>query len=113
MDDQRLGAAFRAARVRRQLRQSDFADHARVSLTSVRRLERGALGGLSLRLIRQMANALGIRLSFKAWMPGGDLDRMLNARHAALHESVARSFANLPGWRLMPEVSFSHYGERG
>ncbi len=44
---------------------------------------------------------------------GGDLDRLLNARHAALHESVARSFLMLPGWELVPEVSFAIRGERG
>jgi hypothetical protein len=45
---------------------------------------------------------------------GGDLDRLLNARHSELHELVARHFAaNLPAWILAPEVSFSIYGERG
>jgi hypothetical protein len=44
----------------------------------------------------------------------GDLDRLLNAGHSALHESVARYFAgDHPAWTLAPEVSFSIYGERG
>jgi hypothetical protein len=44
----------------------------------------------------------------------GDLDRLLNSRHSALHESVARMFrTRLPAWILSPEVSFAVYGERG
>lgn len=38
---------------------------------------------------------------------------MLNAGHAAMHEQVAALFESLPGWVLVPEVSFSIYGERG
>ena len=39
---------------------------------------------------------------------------MLNARHSALHELVARAFrSGLPDWVLAPEVSFSIWGERG
>ena len=38
---------------------------------------------------------------------------MLNRRHAALHDALARRFVRLPEWRLLPEVSFSVYGERG
>ena len=44
---------------------------------------------------------------------GGDLDRLVNARHAAMHESLARRFSRLTEWTLAPEVSFSVYGERG
>jgi hypothetical protein len=44
---------------------------------------------------------------------GGELDRLLNAGHSRLHESVARYFAALDGWVIEPEVSFSIYGERG
>ena len=44
----------------------------------------------------------------------GDLDRLLNRGHSALHESVARMFRDeLPAWVLAPEVSFAIYGERG
>ena len=42
------------------------------------------------------------------------MDRLLNHRHAAFHEIVARWFGKeLPSWVLAPEVSFSIYGERG
>ena len=44
---------------------------------------------------------------------GGELDRLLNARHSALHEDVATMFDRTPGWLMAPEVSFNVYGERG
>jgi Holliday junction resolvase-like predicted endonuclease len=44
---------------------------------------------------------------------GGELERMVNRRHAALHEALARQFSRLAGWQLLAEVSFSIYGERG
>ena len=45
---------------------------------------------------------------------GGDLPRLLGARHARLHEGIAgRFFGDLPSWVVEPEVSFSIYGERG
>ncbi len=44
---------------------------------------------------------------------GGELDRLLGARHSALHEAVAARFAELAGWTIAPEVTFSEYGERG
>ena len=38
---------------------------------------------------------------------------MVAAGHAALHDEVARALLTLPGWRFLPEVSFSIWGERG
>lgn len=111
--DRKLGAGFLAARVNRRMRQRDLAREARVSPSVDRRIEHGDVDGLSVGELRRVADVLEIRLSLNAWMPGGELDRMLNARHSALHESVARAFVDLPEWQHMPEVSFSVYGERG
>jgi hypothetical protein len=63
--------------------------------------------------LRAIAAALGLRLDVRLSWPGGDLDRVVNATHAALHESVARALGTLEGWTWLPEVSFSVYGERG
>jgi hypothetical protein len=38
---------------------------------------------------------------------------MMNARHSAMHEVMAQTFAGLIGWEAEPEVSYSIYGERG
>ncbi len=76
-------------------------------------LELGRVGSLRVDTVLRVFVALGGRVDFVAQFQGGDLDRLINARHSALHESVARAFAALPGWALAPEVSFSVYGERG
>jgi hypothetical protein len=66
-----------------------------------------------------MAKVHAVALALDAWVDyairwrGGELDRVLNARHAALHQAVASWLSAIEGWDLAPEVSFSIYGERG
>jgi transcriptional regulator with XRE-family HTH domain len=110
MDDARVGAAFRAVRLRRRWRQQDVANAAGVSRATVSRLERG---WLSLDGPRAIARVLDIRLEATVRWRGGELDRLLNARHSALHESLAMWFRARRDWVFAPEVSFSIYGERG
>jgi transcriptional regulator with XRE-family HTH domain len=113
MDDARVGAAFRAVRLRRRWRQQDVADRAGVSRALISLMERGHLDAVPLRTLRRVAAVLDIRLGILARWRAGELDRLVNARHSALHESVARFFAGLGGWQAVPEVSFSIWGERG
>lgn len=113
MDSQRLGRALRAVRIRRGMRQSDVAGGSRASRWVVSRIERGHLDGVPLRVLREVAQALDARIEVSLRWRGGDLDRLVNARHSALHESVARWFESRPGWFIAPEVSFAIYGERG
>lgn len=113
MDDQRLGAVIRLVRTRRGWRQIDLARAAGVSRAMVSRIERGHLGSVSMDKIRAVAAALDIRVDLRPLWRAGDLDRMLNARHSALHELVAKRFAEVGGWLTEPEASFSIYGERG
>lgn len=113
MDDVRIGAAFRAVRLRHRWRQSDVAARAGVSQSLVSLLERGHLDRLSLATLRKVGQALDVRIVLYARWRGGELDRMLSLRHSMLAESVASSFAGLPAWMIAPEVSFSIYGERG
>jgi transcriptional regulator with XRE-family HTH domain len=113
VDDSRLGATFRSIRVHRRLRQEDVARSAGVSQATLSRVERGHLASLPLADIRAIATALEIRLDLIPSWRGGDLDRLINARHGALHEALARRFASLAGWESAAEVSFSIFGERG
>jgi transcriptional regulator with XRE-family HTH domain len=113
MDDMRVGAALRAIRLRRRWRQDDVATRARVSRSLVSLVERGHLGATTLETLRRISAALDVRLDVIPRWRGGELDRLLNARHSELHESVASFFRGLDGWLLAPEVSFSIYGERG
>ena len=96
------------------MRQDDVAQRAGVHRATVSRLERGHVGTLSVNVVRSVANALDIRVDLVPHWRGGELDRLLNARHSALHEAVSGWFAaRHPTWILAPEVSFSIYGERG
>lgn len=113
MEDLRLGLALRAARVQRRLRQYDLADRAGVSASLVSRLEHGCVYRVSLRALRRVEAKLGVSLEIVPRSAGGELDRIVNARHAALGQLVAAWIARQPGWIVAAEVSFAIYGERG
>lgn len=113
MYDQRLGAAFRAVRIRRGWRQIDVATRANVSSSMISLIERGHVGFVTLDRLRRVATVLEIRLDVVARWRGGELERLLNSRHAALTEDVARWVTGLTGWTVTPEVSFAYYAERG
>jgi hypothetical protein len=69
---------------------------------------------MSIESIRTVTAALDIRVDLVPRWRGGDLDRLLNARHSALHELVARWFRDrFPAWTLVPEASFAIYSDRG
>lgn len=113
MDDTHLGATLRGLRVHQGQRQEDVAASAGVSQATVSRIERGHLATVPLGAIRAVAGALEARLDLIPSWRGGDLDRLVNARHGALHDVLAQRFAGLPGWESAAEVSFSIFGERG
>jgi transcriptional regulator with XRE-family HTH domain len=114
VDDQRLGSTIRAIRIRRRWRQSDLAKAADVSPSLVSRLERGRIGNVPIDTLRRVLAALDVRLDLVPRWRGGELDRLLNARHSALHEDVSTWLArHYPEWIVAPEVSFSIQGERG
>ena len=92
MTDHRVGAAFRAVRRKLGWRQIDVADRARLSRATISRIERNHVETLSLESLRKVGRVLEIRVDLVARWRGGDLDRMLNAGHAAMHEQVAALF---------------------
>ena len=113
MNELRLGLSLREARIRRQLRQCELAALAGVSATVVSRLEHGDVDRMPLRALRAVAGKLGVRLEVVPRSVGGDLERLVGARHAALGERVAAWIGRQPGWIVAAEVSFAIYGERG
>lgn len=114
MDDQRFGSVLRAVRIKRRWRQRDLAARAGVSASTILRLERGHPGSVALDTIRAIGAALEVRVELVGRWRAGELDRLVNAKHSALHDEVARTFRDrLPDWVIAPEVSFSIFGERG
>jgi transcriptional regulator with XRE-family HTH domain len=113
MDDHRIGAVLRAIRQRRAWRQADVGARARVSASTIARVERGALDAVRIGTLRRVTDALGARLEIVVRWQGADVGRLLDARHAAMHEAIAGLLASFDGWVFEPEVSFSIYGERG
>ena len=113
MDDARVGRVVRGVRIRKGLRQDDVAADAGVSQDAVSRLERGELGGMTVARIRAIGAAVGVLIDLQPRWHGGEVDRLLGARHSALHEAVAARLATLADWTLAPEVTFAEYAERG
>lgn len=112
MDDQRIGIAFRTLRRRRCWRQWDLAARAGVSQATISAIEAGRIDATSLRTLRSVAAALDAGLGLSLDWRGGDLDRLLDRRHAALVEAVVGHLRRL-GWSTDVEASFSSYGNRG
>jgi transcriptional regulator with XRE-family HTH domain len=110
MDDLQLGSIVRVVRRRRRLRQSDLALLAGVGRQTVSDLERGQID--SLQLVRKIAGALEMRVELTPQWRGGDFDRLIDARHAALVE-IAITALRKAGWDDTAEFTFNRYGDRG
>ena len=113
VSDVRIGITFRAVRRRLGLRQADVARRARVSPSLVSRIERGQIGSMPLARARRVSEVLEIRLDVVASWRGGELERVVNARHASMADVALALFEAATGWETVSEVSFSIYGERG
>jgi transcriptional regulator with XRE-family HTH domain len=112
MNDYRLGRTAWVLRQRLELRQQDVSGRAGVSHDTVSRLERGDVGGMTLATIRRIFAVLDAEVVLYVRWRGGDIDRLLDRRHAAMGEALVERLGGL-GWKAMPEVSFSEFGERG
>ena len=62
--------------------------------------------------VERMFRAVDARVSIAVLWRGGELDRMLDEAHAATVGAVAARL-QASGWEVIPEVTFSVYGERG
>jgi transcriptional regulator with XRE-family HTH domain len=113
MEDIRLGSVIRALRLRRGWTQVKLAAAARVSPAAISRLERGRLDVTTLAVLRRVFGAMDARIDLVPRWHGGDLDRLVDARHAGMVEHLVRRLSGLPEWIVQPEVTFSFYGERG
>ena len=112
MHDLQIGRAARALRHRLGLRQADVADRVGVGHDVVSRLESGRIEGLTVRTLRKLFAAFDAEMLLIVRWRGGELERIVDRRHADLGERVVTRLERL-GWTVVPEVSFSHFGERG
>lgn len=112
MDDVTFGLSLLRVRLRRDERQADVAARAGVGTSTYSEIERGLLDGVTLRTLRRVCGALEVRLDLLPRWRGGDLDRLLHGRHAAMGSILAARLRG-EGWEIAPEVSFNVYGERG
>jgi transcriptional regulator with XRE-family HTH domain len=111
MDELEIGRAVRRLRHRLGWRQSDVAERAGVSASTVSLIERGARN-VTLGTLRRVGRPLELRIDIVLRWRGGELFHLLAAGHARMAEEVARRL-EAAGWEVRPEVSFSHFGERG
>jgi transcriptional regulator with XRE-family HTH domain len=111
-NDQRLAKLSRALRRRERISQRALATRAAIPREDVIRLEAGRAGEVRTERIRKLFDALGARIKITVWWLGAAADRLLDERHAWLVER-AITVLRARGWLVLPEVTFSEYGERG
>jgi transcriptional regulator with XRE-family HTH domain len=104
VNDLQIGRAARALRHRLGLRQVDAAERVGIGHDVVSRVERGRIEGSTIRTLRRLFGAFDADLVILVRWRGGELDRLLDRRHATLGEAVVARLERL-GWTVMPEVS--------
>ena len=112
MDPVRFGLALRALRRRRGWTQAQLGERCGLSQSTVSRIESGEGDRLTLLVLGRAATALGARIRLSVQSHGEDIDRLLDAHHARLVDWAVVLLRGL-GWIVLPEVTFSIYGERG
>ena len=112
MDDRRVGLVVRALRRRRGWRQVDLAEEAEISQSEISRIERGHIDTLSLRAIRSVPAAVDARGEMDVRWRGGELDRLIDERHARLG-TLSGVEVRRYGWAVLAEITFRRLGERG
>ena len=112
MDDRTVGLVLRALRRRRGWRQLDLAATVGCSQSLVSSVERGHIDAVQLRTLRSLFGAVAARVLLAPSWRGAELDRIVDAEHAAIVEATCRRL-ELAGWQALPEVTYSVYGERG
>ena len=112
MDDVRVGRILRALRRRRGWTQKELGRRAKVSQQAVSLIERGHGERLSVETMRRVFAALDARWEPTVSWRGGDLDRLLDEKHARMVGEISRRLARV-GWDVAIEVTYSDFGDRG
>ncbi len=112
MNTSRIGRGLRAIRIRTNLTQRAVAVRANVPRAAVASIERGDLARVRIEQLVAVSTALRADIDIVLRWEGAELDRLLNAGHSAMHEVVV-GILTTAGWQVVPERSFSFWGERG
>jgi transcriptional regulator with XRE-family HTH domain len=112
MDSVRFGLSIRALRRRRGWTQEQLAEKCGLAQTAISRIERGFADRFTVQALARVVAALGARISIRVLHQGEDLDRLLDADHAAIVDRITK-YLQARGWEVVPEATFSIYGERG
>jgi len=112
VDDIGIGRLFRSLRLRLGWRQRDVAERAGVARSVYSDAERGHLEQLTIGKLRRIGAVLEVRLPIEPSWRGGQIERVISGRHAAMAERLTAMLL-AAGWEVRPEASFSHFGERG
>lgn len=89
-----------------------MAEAAGVSRAAVSLIERGALEGTSLHLIRRVSGALGVSVTVEPHWRGAELAKLLDENHAVMVRAVVARLT-AAGWQAVPEPTFNVWGEKG
>ena len=89
-----------------------MATAAGISQASVSQIELGRWDAMSVRTLCRVFDAVEADIDVTVRYRGGQLDRLLDERHAATASAVSRLLSSRD-WAVTPEVSFNHYGDRG
>jgi transcriptional regulator with XRE-family HTH domain len=108
-DDALIANALRELRRRSGMTQEVASAAAGVSPRVFRRVERIGAEGSSISTLRAVFEPFDARVNVMVWWHGAELDRLLDARHAAVIERVVAVFRRRK-WLTATEVTFSEYG---
>jgi transcriptional regulator with XRE-family HTH domain len=112
MNRVRFGRSVKALRLRKGWRQEDLARAARVSRSAVGRIEAGEIGRMAWWQLLGVAEALDGQLDLDFRWRGADLDRLVDADHAAVQAALTALYRRA-SWETAVEATFSQFGERG
>lgn len=112
MDDAKLGRAVRVLRRRRGWTQTSLGRRAGVSQDLISLIERGHAAGCPVATIRRVLAALDAGVEMQVSWRAGELDRVLDQRHADLVGTMVQLLRRYE-WVTELEVTYSRFGERG
>jgi transcriptional regulator with XRE-family HTH domain len=110
--DRTVGRVVRALRHRKRLTQWQLGEACGVSQGTISNLEGGHIDRMSVRAVRAALSRLDADLSLQVFWRYGVVDLLLDERHLVL-VGVTSNILRRHGWDVVPEISYSEYGERG